>query len=94
MTKQEKQMLKSVRMAIAYSAGTRRMKKVYRDLYPRIKARKRVQLINQGKALRQMDKALSFGLRYCSTPQSAVSIYEGFLLGDFEAIGGTRHETH
>lgn len=94
MTRQEKQMLKSVRTAIAYGAGKRRMKKVYRGLYPRIKARKRVQLINQGHTLRQMDKALSFGLRYCSTPCAAVKIYDGFLLGEFEVIGGHWHETH
>lgn len=86
MTKQEKQMLVSVRTAYGYGAGKRRMKKVYRKLYPRIKARKRVQLIEMASVLRQMDKSLSYGLRYASTPHSAVSIYDRLLSCGYSAM--------
>lgn len=99
MTRQEKQMLKSVRISYGYGARKSRMKKVYRKLYPRIRARKRVQLIELASVLRQMDKSLSYGLRYASTPQNLpVTIYDsvqrGFMRGDLEAIGGPWHETH
>lgn len=86
MTKQEKQMLVSVRTAYGYGAGKRRMKKVYRKLYPRIKARKRVQLIELASVLRQMDKSLSYGLRYASTPYAAVTIYDRLMSCGYSAM--------
>lgn len=82
MTKQEKQMLVSVRTAYSYGAGKRRMKKVYRKLYPRIKARKRVQLIELASLLRHMDKSMSGII----TPYDAATIYDRLLPCGYSAM--------